>query len=145
MYGQHVRHLDDKNRIALPNVYKAALGNTFFITKGIDKNYELRSVENFQIYSKNLQEFSQLNSKGRHFNRILMSKVVEVNVDKQGRILIPKFVIDELTIQKEVIFVGTGSIIELWSKEGFEQFENSYSDEDLAQLADYISKVDIHE
>ncbi|VEU74393.1 cell division protein MraZ [Mycoplasmopsis citelli] len=141
MYGQHTRSVDDKNRVALPAVYKENLGSSFFITLGFDNNFELRSVENFRLYTQKLQSKSQFNSKVRHLTRIIMSNAVEVNLDKQGRISLPKFVIDKLSIQKEVVFVGTGSIIELWSKEAFVAFENNFQDGDLAALAEEISNM----
>ncbi|UUM20125.1 MULTISPECIES: division/cell wall cluster transcriptional repressor MraZ [unclassified Mycoplasma] len=145
MYGQHTRAIDDKNRVVLPAAYKDQLGTSFFITLGFDKNFELRSVENFNAYTKKLQNKSQFNSKVRHLTRIIMSNVVEVNLDKQGRISLPKFIIDKLSIQKEVVFVGNGSIIELWSKEAFQEFENLFQDGDLAKLAEEISKMEDNE
>ncbi|VEU76038.1 division/cell wall cluster transcriptional repressor MraZ [Mycoplasmopsis columboralis] len=141
MYGQHIRTVDDKNRVVLPPVFKDYLGSSFYITLGFDNNFELRSVQNFQEYNQKLQSKSQFNSKVRHLTRIIMSNVVEVNLDKQGRISLPKFIIDKLAIQKEVVFVGTGSMIELWSKEGFEAFENLFADGDLAKLAEEISHM----
>ncbi|WP_036464753.1 division/cell wall cluster transcriptional repressor MraZ [Mycoplasmopsis sturni] len=141
MYGQHTRTVDDKNRVVLPPVFKEYLGRSFFITIGLDQNYELRSQENFLAYVQQLQSKSQFNQKVRHFTRIIMSNAFEASLDKQGRISLPKFIIDKLAIQKEVVFVGTGSIIELWSKESFEAFESQYTEGDLANLAEEISEL----
>ncbi|RIV16661.1 division/cell wall cluster transcriptional repressor MraZ [Mycoplasmopsis gallopavonis] len=139
MYGQHVRNLDDKSRVVLPSDYRDVLGSKFYITMGFDGNAELRSVENFQKYISMLEDKSYFDKKIRILTRLILGNAVEVSLDSHGRISLPKNLIEKLSITKAVVFVGAGSIIELWSKESFEEFEKQFSSEDIANIAQEIS------
>ncbi|WP_036452906.1 division/cell wall cluster transcriptional repressor MraZ [Mycoplasma buteonis] len=139
MFGQHVRNLDDKSRVVLPPAFKEMLGDRFFITVGFDGNAELRSVENFRKYVSMLEDKSYFDKKVRILSRLIMGNAVEVTLDNQNRINLPKNLKEKLSINKEVIFVGAGSIIELWAKERFEEFENQFTSEDLIDIAQELS------
>ncbi|WP_426461579.1 division/cell wall cluster transcriptional repressor MraZ [Mycoplasma hafezii] len=139
MFGQHTRNLDDKSRVVLPPAFKELLGDRFYITVGFDGNAELRSVENFRKYVAMLEDKSYFDKKVRILSRLIMGNAVEVTLDGQNRISIPKTLKEKLSINKEVIFVGAGSIIELWAKERFEEFEGQFTAEDLADIAQELS------
>ncbi|QGZ97564.1 division/cell wall cluster transcriptional repressor MraZ [Mycoplasma sp. NEAQ87857] len=140
MFGQHKRNLDDKSRVVLPPVFKEELGSTFYITLGFDGNAELRSQDNFRNYISMLEDKSFFDKRVRDITRIILGNAFEVALDNQNRISLPKHIVSKLSIQKEVVFVGVGSFVELWSSEKFEAFENQYSSEDLINLAQMLSE-----
>ncbi|VEU70305.1 division/cell wall cluster transcriptional repressor MraZ [Mycoplasmopsis glycophila] len=140
MYGQQVRNIDDKSRVVLPSNFRDLLGSKFYITMGFDGNAELRSEENFKKYVSMLEDKSYFDRKVRILTRTILGNAVEVALDNQNRMSLPKNIIEKLSITKEVVFVGAGSIIELWSKESFEEFENQFSPDDIANIAQEISK-----
>ncbi|WP_308699348.1 MULTISPECIES: cell division/cell wall cluster transcriptional repressor MraZ [unclassified Mycoplasma] len=141
MLGQQLRNIDSKNRVVLPPVFKEKLGDEFILTIGFDGNAELRTKEAFNEYLKLFENKSFFDKSVRNLTRLIMGNAFEIKLDSMSRISLPKKIIEKLTIQKEVIFVGVGSMVELWSKEMFEEFENQYNPDDLSKLAQEISTL----
>ncbi len=60
-----------------------------------------------------------LNSKARIFARLLLGNTAELNVDGQGRVMLPDHLIQGAQITRDVVFVGVGNKVELWPAETF--------------------------
>ena len=61
------------------------------------------------------------------FQRMMLSKAAEVDLDSQGRILIPRTLIDLAGLEKECLIVGMANHLEIWSKERWTQLEEEQS------------------
>ncbi|MFN7697035.1 MAG: hypothetical protein ACK5U8_04015, partial [Deltaproteobacteria bacterium] len=57
---------------------------------------------------------------GVMIRRLSVSSAVEVEVDKLGRLLVPKELRDLAGLEREALWAGMGDHLELWSKERFE-------------------------
>ncbi|QNM93717.1 division/cell wall cluster transcriptional repressor MraZ [Mycoplasma sp. Pen4] len=140
MYGQQLRNIDDKNRVVMPPVFRDQLGSIFYLTIGFDGNAELRSKNAYQEYVSIIENKSRFDAKVRTLSRYIMGNTFELTIDNQNRVMLPKLIIDQLSIQKEVIFVGVGSLVELWSKEKYDEITNKITGDDIAALAQLISE-----
>ncbi|WP_416755856.1 division/cell wall cluster transcriptional repressor MraZ [Mycoplasma aquilae ATCC BAA-1896] len=140
MYGSQTRNIDDKNRVVLPPVFRDELGSKLYITIGFDGNAEVRSQEGFQAYIAMIENKSRFDVKTRTLARYIFGNTFEIVLDNQNRISLPKPIIEKLSIQKEVIFIGVGSIVELWAKEKYDENQNQYTVEDMAELAQFLSQ-----
>jgi MraZ protein len=74
-------------------------------------------------------------SDARKFNRLLFSGAVQIECDKQGRILLPKFLKDFAEIRREIIIVGVSNRFEIWSKETWNEYykQSKGSFEEIAE------------
>ncbi|WP_416373669.1 MraZ C-terminal domain-containing protein [Mycoplasmopsis felis] len=63
----------------------------------------------------------------------------EVKIDSVGRFNIPKIIIDKLTIQKEISFIGVGNLVEIWSKERLDELDSNISLTDIVTIAQKVS------
>ncbi len=70
--------------------------------------------------------------------RFFLAGAASVEVDKQGRILIPSVLKEFAGINKEVALIGVASRIEIWSKERWEG-ESAY--EDMESIAEHMSEL----
>lgn len=57
-----------------------------------------------------------------------------------ARFVLPKNVITKAAIQKDVIFIGVGNSVELWSAENFEKYNEQMSVEELENAANELAK-----
>ena len=53
--------------------------------------------------------------KARQLRRYIFSSAVQVEFDKNGRILLPQYLRDAAEINDEAVIVGVGSYLEIWS------------------------------
>ncbi|MEE3928053.1 cell division/cell wall cluster transcriptional repressor MraZ [Mycoplasmopsis ciconiae] len=141
MFGTIERKLDDKNRVILPPVFRDSLGSTFFITVGFDGNAELRSEDNFNKYVAEIESKSMFDKNARILRRSILGRATQIQLDSQGRFLVPKNIIDLTSIQKNVVFVGVGSFVEFWAKEAYDS-QSELNDGDLiANIAQKLSGI----
>lgn len=73
---------------------------------------------------------NMLNKNARAFARIILGNTAKLEPDSQGRVLLPANLLKKVTITNEVIFVGVGNKIELWSASKYENFQKQFEGED---------------
>ena len=71
-------------------------------------------------FEKRLSELPQFDADVVTLKRIYVSGAVECEVDKVGRLLIPAGLRKHAGLQRDALWAGMGSYIELWAKESFE-------------------------
>jgi MraZ protein len=76
-------------------------------------------------------------SDARKFNRLYFSGASEVDCDKQGRILIPKYLKDYADIKRDVVIIGVSNRIEIWSREKWHEYYES-SKQSYEQIAEKL-------
>ena len=58
----------------------------------------------------------------RKLKRNLFSSISQVDLDSNGRFLLPKSMISHTGLEKDVILVGMGNVIELWSPYNYKKY-----------------------
>ena len=139
MFGKYYRTLDNKNRIVIPTKLLKELGELFYITIGLDKSLVLRTKSEFEKLRENLDANNQLDKEVRNLSRILFANTEELIPDKLGRITLPKYLLEKIAINKEVVFIGSGNKCEIFAKEIYDINEKTYENEEsLDKLAEKL-------
>lgn len=138
-FGQHSRNIDIKNRIALPSQYRNVLGNRFFILIGIDGHPEIRSEESINSFFESLDRQSVFDAKVRILRRTLFGSSQEIELDAQGRFIIPKLYMEKGAFQKEILFIGSGDYIELWDPKTYEKYEKQFDTDKIVAAAQSLA------
>ena len=127
-YGEYEHNLDNKGRIIIPAKFRNVLAENyvekFYITRGLDScifMFPEGEWKNLEAKFKNLP-FTK--SESRQFNRLFFSGACEIVCDKQGRMLIPKYLKDYAQIKRDVIVIGVSNRIEIWDKDKWRDFYN---------------------
>lgn len=75
-----------------------------------------------------------------HLQDSFLPGAADVELDKQGRILIPSVLREFASLQKDVVFVGVGSRIEIWSKESWNDSISNY-DDNMDEVAENMDSL----
>lgn len=137
LMGEFHHNLDEKGRITIPSKYRDELKEQFIITRGIENCLYAYKKEDFEIIVKKLEQIPFTKKDARSFTRFFLSGATEVECDKQGRINISEPLISYANLKKECIIIGSGDRLEIWSKEGWEEFFNSTKD-NMSSIAENI-------
>jgi MraZ protein len=125
-YGEFEHSIDRKGRLILPAKFREVAKNQFvekfFVTRGLDKCLFMFSEEEWRSQENKFKTMSFTKQQSRTFNRLLFSGAVDVNPDKQGRILLPQYLKDFADIKKDVMIVGVSNRIEIWAKNSWHDF-----------------------
>jgi len=138
-YGEYEHSIDRKGRLILPAKFREAAKSQFiekfFVTRGLDKCLFMFPEEEWRSQENKFKSMSFTKQQSRTFNRMLFSGAIDVQADKQGRVLLPQYLKDFAGIKRDVIIVGVSNRIEIWSKDKWLEFaENSrQSYEEIAE------------
>ena len=137
LIGEYNHTLDTKGRVIVPSRFREELGEVFVITRGLDNCLFLYPPREWSKLENELKNLPFTRSEARAFMRMFFSGASEVEIDKQGRILIPHILRDHASLKKEVVFIGVSNRAELWSKEAWEEY-SSKSNLSFEQIAEKI-------
>ncbi|MBA2468945.1 MAG: division/cell wall cluster transcriptional repressor MraZ [Chloroflexia bacterium] len=113
--GSHTHNLDTKGRLAIPARFRDELADGLVLTRGFDKCIALYSLAAWETLAGRINELSIADANVRQFRRMVFSEAVDVQLDSQGRILVPAPLRDFAGIEREVVVIGVHSSLEIWS------------------------------
>lgn len=134
--GQAEYSVDGKGRVAIPakmrNDLNPAAKNTFTITRGFEQCIFLYPLDRWGEMEDEFRELNMFNQGARAFVRTILRWADEVSLDGQGRISIPKRLVEFAGLDGKAVIIGSLDHIEIWDPTVFEDHLN-------AQASDYES------
>ena len=130
--SQYNHTVDTKGRLIVPSKFREQLGDEFVVTKGMDGCLFVYANDDWNAFEQKLTSLPLINKEARKFARFFLAGAASVEVDKQGRILLPTNLRQFAGLEKDVVLVGVGSRIEIWSRENW---ENMDADSDMDDIA----------
>ena len=115
--GEYQHTLDIKGRITIPAKFRDQLQLSFIATKGLDNCIFLYSMDEWRIIEEKLRSLPFTRSDVRSFVRLFFSGAAELEVDKQGRVVLPSSLRDYAHINKEAVIIGVSNRVEIWALE----------------------------
>jgi MraZ protein len=113
-------NLDAKGRLSIPSRYRAQLQETckgqMVIT--VDKDYCLLiyPLQEWEEVERKLNRLPNLNKQARRLQRLMIGYASEVDLDSNGRLLLPKELRAFAGLEKQVVLLGQGNKFELWDE-----------------------------
>ncbi|HOO71779.1 MAG TPA: division/cell wall cluster transcriptional repressor MraZ [Spirochaetota bacterium] len=126
--GEYHPSLDEKGRAAIPAKLRRAFGensviNRLIITHGFDKCIMAFREEDWKNFvEEKLIKLSQADSANRQRIRFLLGGACDCELDKQGRIIIPGYLLDYARITKDITVLGVYDRLEIWAREVYDQY-----------------------
>ncbi len=110
--------IGERRRVAIPKKFLSELGERVIIAKWYEDCLILVSDKFWEELLKRLTGGNRVISFGvRDIERFILGSAFESEPDSQGRIIIPEILSEYADLGKEVVFVGLGDRVEIWSKE----------------------------
>ena len=135
LYGTYEHSIDKKGRVAIPAKLREQLGESFMICRGI-YGQNCLGIYSMEEWKKLEDKIEQLPStKSIKLKRFLFGGSTPVELDSQGRILIPAKLREFAALQGEALFIAVGSNLELWDPSLWEKEESEYTPENMAEIS----------
>ena len=112
--GTFEHSLDDRGRVAVPARYRDAFADGGVLTPSPDGCLELYPVREFENVADDLTAEGAHHQRGRRLRRGLYARSYDVELDKQGRILIPPSLREAVGLAGSVVLAGRRECLELW-------------------------------
>ncbi len=130
---QHI-NMDAKGRLAIPARQREPLleecAGQIVVT--IDTQSTCLSIYPMPVWEtleEKLQSLPSLNPGVKRFQRLVLGYATDIQLDGNGRMLLPPSLRDYAQLQKKLVLVGQGNKFELWSEELWIQERDSALEE----------------
>ena len=139
--GEYNHTIDAKGRVIVPSKFRDLLGDEFVVTKGLDGCLFVFDNKEWAAFEEKLRSLPITNKAARAIVRFFLAGAASVEVDKQGRILLPASLRDFAGLTKDAVLIGVGSRIEIWSKESWESVA---SFDDMDTVAGHMADLGLN-
>jgi len=122
-FGEYSVSFSAPGRIVLPKKLRELLkGNTFIVTKGYDFCLNGYDKDDWENRSKALLSVSLLEKDNLEKRRFLFASAVYLEIDEQGRFVIPRNLLSYAEINDKALIAGVGDHFEIWRPEKWDRY-----------------------
>ncbi|MDP3888758.1 MAG: division/cell wall cluster transcriptional repressor MraZ [bacterium] len=140
--GQYEHNLEEKGRLSVPKKFRADLSEGGVLTRGLDGCLFLFPKKRWEEFVEKLSQTPLTKADARGFARLLTYGATEIEIDGQGRMLLPEFLRRFAGIKKEVVLAGAIERVEIWSKENFTAYQERIEKESI-NIAERLAELGI--
>ena len=124
MISKYAARMDDKSRLIVPAKLRGELGDSFFVTLGVNCGHRCLAVYTAEEWQRLSENFNALSiSQRAGATSLIFMNAAECSPDKQFRFSLTPFLQSYAGIDREVMIVGRAGQAEIWDAEEFRKFE----------------------
>lgn len=127
LYGTHRYQLDPKGRMSLPKGFREAFARGAFLTLGYDGCVWAFPVEEWERRKEEVKSKPLNDAEGRALGRLFFGNAESLDLDAQGRMLVPQALRTQAEIARDVVVVGVDDHMEIWDGETWERYEEPHA------------------
>lgn len=140
LIGEYKSTLGKKKRVSLPKKFRAILGENLILTRGYEQALIVVNEGLWKKVAEEVMNGSFINKDIRDTSRFLVGGAKEIELDKQGRFVIPQSLLEHAGLEEEVVFIGLVNWVEIWDKKKWEE-RVKYLQEHGEEIAQEIGKM----
>lgn len=122
--GEYHHALDDKGRIQIPVKFRVELAKGAVVTRGLDNCLSVYPKKEWAELADKLSKLPISKANTRAFARLMLAGAMELEVDKQGRAMVPEYLRSFAGLKKMVVVAGLATRLELWDKSAWEKYRS---------------------
>ena len=135
LLGEYKHNLDIKGRVAVPAKFREKLVGGAIITRGLDSCLFVFGSKEWEVLAEKLVSLPLAQANSRAFSRLMLAGAMDVELDNQGRILIPDYFRKYADLKKQVVVAGLYSRVEIWDQDNWDKYKQKTenSSEEIAE------------
>jgi MraZ protein len=137
LLGEYELRIDHKGRVAIPVRFREAFRGGLVLSRGFDKCLIAYTTLEWAKVAEKLVALPLTQLNPRRISRFTFSGAFDLELDRQGRVIIPLTLRQYAEINDEVIVVGAYSHLQIWSKELWTA-EKKFMSEHVAEIAEVV-------
>ncbi|MDO9579716.1 MAG: division/cell wall cluster transcriptional repressor MraZ [Bacteroidales bacterium] len=140
--GEYHHSIDEKNRLAVPTKFRLDLSKGAVVTRGIDSCLFLYTKKEWEKLAIKLADLPISKSKTRAFARLMLAGAMDVNIDRQGRIILPDYLRNYASVGKKAVVAGLYNRLEIWDENKWEEYKNK-SESNSEDIAESLAELGV--
>ncbi len=142
LIGEHIYKLGKKGRVALPKAFRKELGQEIIVTRGYEGCLIVVSPSQWEELLNEAATGPFVSESVRDTSRFLLGGAAEVELDNQGRFVVPPSLRSYAELGKEVCFLGLGRWVEIWDKERWQE-RRGYLAKEAGSIAEKLANLEV--
>jgi MraZ protein len=122
--GRFEHSVDNKGRVSVPARFRGELAGELIITRGNDRCLYLFTQDAWEPLAAKLNALPTGDADARNLRRAVFSAAEPVELDRQGRIMIPDHLRQYSNITGNVSIIGLGTYIEIWDQQAWQEIDD---------------------
>lgn len=139
-FGEYRHRVDDKGRLAIPAKFRKALGKGAVVTRGLDSSLFLFPKEEWDKLAGKLASLPLGRATSRALARMMLAGAMEVDLDKQGRIVLPEYLRTYAGLERELVLAGLYDRIELWDSSAWDRYKTT-TEREVGDIAEQLGEL----
>ena len=139
--GEYRHSVDEKGRMAVPSKFRAQLEGGAFVSRWIDACLAIFPRAEWDALATKTGALPITDAGARTFSRFLFASAFEVDLDRQGRMVIPPSLRAWADLGNEAVIVGNLNHAEMWSPARWEDYRRDMESADA--LAQHLTGLGI--
>ena len=123
LLGEYKHNLDIKGRVAIPAKFRDKIGAGAIITRGLDNYLFVFANKEWEVLAAKITALPLAQADSRAFARLMLSGAMDLELDSQGRVLIPDYLRKYAGLAKQVVVAGVYNRMEIWDSERWERYK----------------------
>src|SRR3989339_1288269 len=137
LIGHYFVKLTAKGRLAIPARFRPEIGNKAVVARFYEKCLVLVGLPRWtELMTKLTTKGELITQPTRDVERFILGSAFEIDLDSQGRFVVPQVLRDYASISDEIVFLGLGDRVEIWNKRDWEKRETNIEDIAKASISD---------
>ena len=133
--GSQSISMDSKGRMAIPSRYRDALaaacqGRVIITANPYDRCLSIYPEPQWKILKAQIDNLPSATKAARRLQRLVLGNATELEIDGNGRILLPPTLREYAALDKKLMLVGLGKKAELWSETSWNSLLDEPGDDD---------------
>jgi MraZ protein len=126
--GEYRHTVDDKGRMAVPVKFRSRLDPGSMVSAWLDNCLAIHTKASWDGLSAKIAALPITDPTARLFQRLIFSRAVEAEMDRQGRILLPAYLRDLVGLGGDAVIVGSRDHAEIWAPERWDDYRRALDD-----------------
>ncbi|MDD2807106.1 MAG: division/cell wall cluster transcriptional repressor MraZ [Patescibacteria group bacterium] len=140
--GEYQHNIDEKGRLAVPAKFRQKLAKGAVVTKGLDDCLFLYTREEWEKLAEKLAALPISKANTRAFSRLMLAGAMDVDIDKQGRMLIPDYLRNYAAMKKKVVITGLYSRLEIWDEDKWNRYKKG-TEKKSGDIAEALGEIGV--
>lgn len=140
--GEYQHTIDEKGRLAVPTKFRAAFAEGAVITRGLDNCLFVYPMSQWKELAGKLSSLPISQKNSRAFARLMLAGAMDVELDKQGRVVVPEYLREFAAVGKKVVVAGLYNRLEIWSEERWQEYKKQTEGES-GEIAEAMGELGV--
>ena len=140
--GEFTHSLDKKGRVLVPSKFRSQLAGGAVVTRGLDNSLFLYPENKWEEMAEKLASLPISKSNTRAFSRLMLAGAMDVELDSQGRILLPEYLRDYADLSDKVVIAGLYDRLEMWDKEKWGEYKQN-TEKNSDDIAEKLGELEM--